>query len=177
MKISYKKISIREFCEEDIKRKIIWINNPENNMHLHYDLPLEEEKTKQWFVNKNNSDRCDCVIEYEGIPVGLIGLLSIDRTNLKAELYITIGEPSCKRKGIGTKSIGLILEYAFLILGLNKVYLMVDAENTNACKLYEKVGFRCEGTFEQDLLHRGKLIDRKRYAILKQEFQERLGAD
>ena len=69
------------------------------------------------------------------------------------------------------------MEYAFLILGLNKVYLMVDAENTNACKLYEKVGFRCEGTFEQDLLHRGKLIDRKRYAILKQEFQERLGAD
>ena len=50
------------------------------------------------------------------------------------------------------------------------MYLSVDADNMAACHLYEKLGLRCEGVFKEDMMHRGKLIDRKRYAILKKEW-------
>ena len=63
-----------------------------------------------------------------------------------------------------------MLKYAFDELGLNKVYLNVDAENIAACNLYEKIGFKCEGVFKEDMMHRDKMIDRKRYAILKKEW-------
>ncbi len=161
-------ILIRLFCEEDIENKVKWINDVENNQFLHYDIPLSHEKTLQWYREKNNSNRLDCVIEYDGIPVGLIGLLGIDSVNKKAEFYISMGDIRFKRKGISTVATGLILKYAFNELLLNKVYLNVDSENIAACRLYEKVGFFCEGEFKDDMFFKGRFIDRKRYAILRE---------
>lgn len=164
-------ITIRRFEAADIPAKVRWINDPLNNTYLHYDLPLELEKTQRWFeAVKDRQDRYDAVIEADGVPVGLIGLLNIDDIHKKAEYYITLGEHSCKRKGVAYRASRLLLEYAFVQRGLNKVYLNVDAQNQAACALYEKLGFLCEGEFLQDLWHRGAFIDRKRYALLKSHF-------
>ena len=164
----YKDVILRDFEETDIPKKVEWINNPANNQYLHYDLPLEIDKTIFWFRNKDNSRRIDCVIEYNGIPVGLIGLLQIDQLNQKAEYYITIGETDFKHKGIATKATKAILEYAFVNLKLHKVYLTVDAKNENAIRLYEKAGFKQEGYFVGDLfcVKDNGYIDRERYAII-----------
>lgn len=158
-------IVIRDFSLEDIPLKVEWINNPENNYFLHYDLPLEIKKTQEWFL-KRSINRIDCIIEYNQIPVGLIGFLNIDSVNCKAEFYITIGDTSFKRKGIGLHATQLMIEFAFSQLELNKIYLNVDEENNAACALYEKAGFYCEGNFIKELFHNGKFINRKRYAIL-----------
>lgn len=164
-------ISLKKFTAADISNKVRWINDKSNNMYLHYELPLEIEKTQRWFESiKNRSDRYDAVIEADGVSIGVIGLLNIDIVNLKAEYYITLGEGSYKRKGISYIASQQLLKYAFEVLKLNKVYLNVDADNVAACNLYEKLGFRCEGVFKEDILHREKLIDRKRYAILKKEW-------
>lgn len=168
-----KDVSLRFFLEDDIPNKIEWINNPNNNYYLHYDIPLEYSKTLNWFNNKNNDTRVDCVIEFNNIPVGLIGLLNIDNYNKKAEYYICLGEENYKGKGIAKTATKLILDYAFDELNLNKVYLNVDAENLVACALYDKVGFECEGTFKMDLFHHNKFIDRKRYAILSSNYNSK----
>ena len=164
-------VCVRDFVVEDIPSKIIWINDPDNHRYLHYQLPLEYDKTLRWFQTRNLAMRCDCTIEYEGRPVGLIGLLNFDDFSKKAELYITLGDTQFKRKGIGYRALQLILDYGFNELDLNKIYLNVDAENVGACRLYEKAGFLCEGFFREDLMHQGKMIDRKRYAILRRERQ------
>ncbi len=163
-------VTIRDFRWEDIPMKVQWINNPNMNQFLHYHIPLDLEGTRKWFLSKDNQIRRDCVIEYNGTPVGLIGLLSIDRTNRKAEYYISLGEKKYEHLGIAHKATRLILDYAFYDLSLNKVYLNVDAENEAACRLYSRSGFQCEGLFRQDLMHRGCLIDRKRFAILRQDY-------
>jgi len=165
---TYEDVVLRAFEEKDIPNKCRWINDPENNEFLHYDIPLEIEKTTQWFRNKNKDTRVDCVIEYEGTPVGVIGLLAIDKVNLKAEYYITIGEKSFKHKGIAYKATMAILDHAFRKLKLHKIYLNVDAENDIAKRLYEKAGFICEGHFAEDMFNQRKqrFIDRERYAIM-----------
>lgn len=163
-------VSLREFRFEDIPLKIRWINNPNNNQYLHYNIPLEYESTCIWFINKNNEIRYDCVILAGEVPVGLIGLLAIDRENSKAEYYISMGEENYKRKGIASRATQLILQYAFETLNLNKVYLNVDADNAAAVALYERSGFQREGFFRKDLIRCGKLIDRARYAILKEDY-------
>lgn len=160
-------VSLRRFIEEDIDNKIRWINDPRNNTYLHYDIPLEKEKTLLWYRNKNDKNRYDFVIEYNGKPVGLIGLLAVDKVNSKAEYYICLGEHEYKGKGIAKTATKIIIDFGFNQLKLNKIYLNVDADNETACFLYEKCGFVCEGIFKQDLFHRGKFIDRKRYAILR----------
>ncbi len=170
MYIVENEIVLREFLEKDVANKVEWINNSENNTYLHYDIPLTYEKTLAWYKSKDNEKRRDLVIEYSGVPVGVIGLLCIDNANSKAEFYISIGNTSFKRKGIATRATKMLLKYAFEDLNLNKVYLNVDEENEIACRLYERVGFKCEGVFVKDLFHRGKYINRKRYAILRDEF-------
>lgn len=167
-------VSIRAFRFEDIPLKIRWINDPENNFYLHYNIPLEYEATCAWFANKNNTIRYDCVILANEMPVGLIGLLAIDEENSKAEYYISMGEQSYKRKGVASSATKIILRYAFEELRLNKVYLNVDADNVAACSLYEKSGFQKEGVFREDLSRHGVLIDRIRYAILRSDYQREI---
>lgn len=166
MLLSKGEITIRDFLIEDIENKVKWINDPENNQFLHYNIPLDVESTKKWFYSKNNNNRIDCTIEYNGVPVGVIGLLQIDNYNKKAEYYITIGDNNYKRKGIAYISSKILINYAFDVLKLKKVYLNVDEKNEIACRLYEKIGFRCEGIFIKDMLFKGEWINRKRYAIL-----------
>ena len=165
------KITIRKFEFNDIELKIKWINNAENNQYLHYDLPLEYEKTCVWYNNnKDRVDRYDAVIEVDGRPVGLIGLLSIDLKNAKAEYYVAMGESNFKGRGIANKASQLILEYAFYELGLEKVYLYTETENVKAQKLFERLGFIKEGFLERDLYSKGKYVNRFLYGLLKNDF-------
>lgn len=160
----YEDVLLRLFEINDIKKKVEWINCPNNNKYLHYDLPLTEEGTLKWFKNRSDN-RLDCVIEYNNLPVGIIGLLNIDMHNKKAEYYITIGETKLKKCGIATKATKALLKYGFQVLELNKIYLNVDEDNIAARNLYEKCGFVCEGTFKKDLLVNKVWINRMRYAV------------
>ena len=168
MNIRDNNVSLRDFCETDIAKKVRWINDPENNEYLHYDLPLEYDKTVLWYRNKNNETRLDLIIEYENIPVGLIGLLNIDYFHKKAEFYICLGEKQYKGCGIAKIATKLLVNYVFEEINHQKIYLNVDADNIRACYLYERVGFTCEGYFKKDMIHHGQYIDRKRYAIFSE---------
>ena len=165
------RITIRKFEKSDIPKKVEWINNPENNRFLHYDLPLSVEGTERWFdSHEGETTRYDAVIEADGVPVGTIGLLSIDRKNSKAEYYIAMGETGYKGKGVAKEASRLILEYGFEKLGLNRIYLFTEAENIAAQKLFEKVGFVREGVIRQDVFSRGAFADRIAYGVLREDW-------
>ena len=164
-------VTIRKFEKTDIPRKVEWINNPENNQFLHYDIPICVEKTEKWFESHIGDDtRYDAVIEADGVPVGTIGLLSIDRKNSKAEYYIAMGEVAYKGKGVAKAASRLILAYAFETLGLNRVYLFTEVENVAAQRLFERVGFVKEGIIRQDILSHRKYVDRMAYGYLREEW-------
>ena len=158
------KVQLRKFEKRDIKNKVKWINDSENNQYLHYELPLEEEKTKQWYEkNKNREDRYDAVIECDGIPVGIIGLLGIK--NGQAEYYVTLGEAAYKGKGIAKSATFNLLEYAFASLKLRSVYLYTETENTGAQRLFETCGFIKQCMERNSAINRGQYVDRFQYRI------------
>ena len=167
------KITIRKFERSDIPKKVEWINNPANNQFLHYDIPICVEKTEKWFDSHVcDNTRFDAVIEVDGVPVGTIGLLCIDRKNSKAEYYIAMGEINYKGKGVAKEASKLILNYGFENLGLNRIYLFTEAENVSAQKLFERVGFLREGIIRQDIVSHGKYIDRVVYGFLREEWKK-----
>lgn len=164
-------VTIRKFQREDIPKKVEWINNPENNQFLHYDIPIEVGKTEKWFdSNIGRTDRFDAVIEADGVPCGTIGLLSIDQKNSKAEYYIAMGEISLKGKGISARASKLVLDYGFNELGLNRIYLFTETENVLAQKLFEYVGFVKEGCIREDIISHGRYVDRFIYGICRSEY-------
>ena len=164
-------VRIRKFEVGDVPNKVRWINDPKNNVFLHYELPLEIAKTEAWYEQiKDRTDRYDAIIEADNVPVGIIGLLSIDKRNRKAEYYITLGERGYQGKGIATKASKLLLEYGFTELRLNRIYLYTEVENVPAVRLYERLGFRREGEIKNDLFVKGHFIDRYIYGITKAEY-------
>lgn len=168
----YKKnVTIRKFEETDIPNKVKWINDSNNNEYLHYDLPLTIEKTTKWYNKiKELPSRYDAIIEYQNVPVGVIGLINIDKC--KGEYYITLGENDYKRKGISYIASKKLINYGFLELGLNKIWLCVDFDNIVARKLYEKLGFKLEGILRKDIYFKGKMVDRCIYGIIKEEWSD-----
>ena len=166
------KVSIRKFLRGDIPKKVEWINNPENNQYLHYDIPISVSGTEKWFDSHvNDESRYDAIIEADGIPIGTIGLLSIDKKNNKAEYYIAIGETKYKGKGIAKEASKLILAYGFGEIGLNRIYLYTEVENVAAQKLFERIGFIREGTARQDVIRNERFVDRIMYGYLKDNWE------
>lgn len=164
-------ITIRKFEKKDISNKVRWINDPQNHAYLHYDLPLEEDKTEAWFEkNHGRQDRYDAVILVDNIPVGLIGLLSIDFKNSKAEYYVLLGERTYLGKGIAAGATLQLLYYAYEQLGLNRVYLYTEVDNTAAIRLYERIGFKREGLLKDDLFFKGHYVDRYLYGLNRKDF-------
>lgn len=165
-------VSIRKFLKKDVKNKVKWINDNDNNTFLHYDLPLDFDKTIEWYQNnKKNKNRYDMIIEYNNIPVGVIGIINIDKK--KGEYYITLGEKKYKRKGIAFRASKLLLDYAFNDLKLEKIWLCVDEKNIAARKLYEKIGFRLEGILIKDIFFKNEMINRCMYGLCRNEWMKK----
>jgi RimJ/RimL family protein N-acetyltransferase len=59
-----------------------------------------------------------------------------------ATVGILIGEEKWRRKGVGFEILTELLRYSFTELGLKKVDLGVDKQNSAAINLYKKVGFK-----------------------------------
>ncbi|HEX7125854.1 MAG TPA: GNAT family N-acetyltransferase [Thermodesulfobacteriota bacterium] len=78
-------------------------------------------------------------------PIGLTGLHDVDQANRRADFGILIGEKASWGKGYGTEATRLVLEYAFVALGLHNVMLRVYAFNERGIRAYERAGFRVIG--------------------------------
>lgn len=171
--------ALRRFTLEDVPYKVRWINDPHNHQFLHYDLPLEEEATAAWFRRVCDLDtRLDMTIVCDGAPAGIIGLLQIDRKNEAAELYITVGEESCKGKGVAAEAMKQLLAIAFFRIGLHRVYLTTEQGNHPAVRAYDKFGFVREGCLRDTQRKAdGSYAHTYVYSMLKEEFEERYGTD
>lgn len=175
MKKEKNKIHLRLFKKSDIDLKVKWINDPDINKYLHYDLPLCPDRTLNWYQSiMNNSSREDYIYEVIDnditIQLGLIGLIDIDKKNRKAEFYIINGEKKYWGRGFASEATKKFLHHVFLKHDLNKIYLFTEVDNVSAQKLFEKIGFEKEGLLNQDLIHMGKKIDRYYYGIYREDF-------
>lgn len=102
--------------------------------------------------------------------VGIAGLLQVDHVNRGAELFLVIGEERHRGKGYGTEATRLVLDHAFLALGLSNVILRVVATNRAGIRAYEKAGFRRIGVRRKCKLVGGRLWDSVYMEALAEEF-------
>ncbi len=103
--------------------------------------------------------------------IGFVSLHSIEWNNQTALMSIGIGEPDYWGKGYGLDAMRLILRYAFYELNLHRVGLHVSAYNTRAIRLYEKVGFKHEGSIRDFIFRDGQRYDDIFMGILRDEWR------
>jgi RimJ/RimL family protein N-acetyltransferase len=103
------------------------------------------EQAEVWYDRSANAEHAMWFTVYavEGWrPIGYANLRDVDFQHRTATFVLTIGEPADRGKGYGTEATRLLMDHAFLALGLHNLWLDVFAFNEAGRRAYEKAGFR-----------------------------------
>ncbi len=165
-------IMIKLMEEKDIEYKVRWVNDEEIRDVLISDF-ISESQTRQWLSkNTNNNTRRDFFIflKEDKKPIGFSSLKNIDYINSKSEMTLCIGDKEVRGRGLAKEARTLMLDYAFLELGLNKVYTHNWVENKPIINLNHKMGFKIEGTLRHNKYFKGEFRDFVVMGLLKSEW-------
>lgn len=163
-------VSLRPFCQEDAPRLAELANNEKIAVNLrdgfpHPYTPEDAEKFIEMALSKPDQI---FAIEYQGEYVGNIGVhLKSDVYRLGAEIGYFLGEPYWG-KGIMTKAVNLVCDYAFRELGIVRIDTGVFDFNPASMRVLEKCGFVREAVFRKSVIKRGKICNEVRYAKIKE---------
>jgi UDP-4-amino-4,6-dideoxy-N-acetyl-beta-L-altrosamine N-acetyltransferase len=167
---------LRELESRDLAEINSWRNEPELISHLgapfrFINLKVDEEWFENYMRSRSTNVRCS-VVDENDVLYGLINLTNIDQLNQCAVLHLMIGRIEHRGKGIGTFAVREMLDHAFNNLNLHRIELECLATNPISAKLYEKCGFKKEGTRRKAVFKQGEYTDMYIYSILKEEYME-----
>lgn len=164
-------IQLRHLKEKDIPLMLEWMHDPEINQYFRFDgAEMSQEKARCYIADSfSAAARHYAVCNDQDEYLGTVSLEEIDLQNKRA-MYAISMRACAHGSGAAQEATNAILHIAFDELDLNRVYLNVLADNTRACRFYEKFGFRYEGCFHHHLIIRGQVHDWNWYAMLKEDF-------
>ncbi len=168
---------LRPWKMEDLEDLVKYADNPNIAKFLTdgFPHPYTRENGKKFIESAMTADPVQIfAIEIEGEAAGGIGIhpqADIQRKN--AELGYWLAEPFWGR-GIMTKAIAQIVEYAFLTFDLNRIFARPFGNNPGSQRILEKNGFLLEARFDKTLIKNGEYLDELFYAIRRDQYQNRL---
>ena len=89
------------------------------------------------------------------------------------ELGITL-HPSYQRRGLACEALNGVLQYVFGTLSMRRASATTDAENISAQRLFQRLGFRQEAHFIENIWFKGAWGSEYLFAMLHSEWGDRL---
>ncbi len=150
-------------------------NHPEPRENLFYALPTGTVEQKERLVREQADPHILIMIiclKHNDQIIGKTGFYRIDWVGRMAVYYIAIAESSNWQKGYGSEVTGLMMDYAFNTLNLNRVQLHVFKGNAAAVKVYKNTGFQIEGTLREAMYHNGRYGDFYVMGLLRRDYSK-----
>lgn len=123
-------------------------------------------------VLTNETDEIGLRIIYKGKIVGETGLHEINRRDKSAEIGYWLAKENTG-KGLVTKSLVKLLEYAFDELKLNRIVIKCVPENVKSRAIPEKLGFVQEGIEREGGWLHTRFVDHVVYSMLAEDWEKR----
>ena len=163
---------VRPFRPDDISAIVKYANNLNVWRQLtdRFPHPYTEEDAEAWITwAQKQKPETNFAIASEKELIGGIGLhLQEDVYHRSAMLGYWLGEPYWGR-GITTRAVRAVTEWAFSELDLLRIYAYVFESNPASSRVLEKAGYTLEGTLRQSVVKDGQVMDQLLYAILVDE--------
>ena len=168
-------LKFRRLEREDLPSRVDWFNAPSVSQQMTVEAPLSFAGTNQWFTTAVlDSRRRDFSVVLHDSEVETLaamgGLTDIDAKHNRAELYILVN-PTMTSRGIGRRTVQWLCDFGFIQLHLSRIYLTTLHSNDGARRLYERLGFVCEGRLRRHIYHGGEFVDRYIHGLLKEEWE------
>lgn len=174
------KVILRSITREDLPRLLVFQNDLEVELAGGGDPP--EPRTLESLQKRFDReaaepprDKTDFAIEADGKLIGTCGLVGINETVRYAELGITIGDKEYWGRGYGRDAVRTLLDYAFRLRNLRRVWLEVHAENERAIRAYHACGFVEEGRLREHIWLAGRYVDNVLMGVLREDWEREPG--
>lgn len=132
---------------------------------------ISDRDQRKWFESQSD-DRCIKMytIKPKGsdFMVGVCGLTSIDHVNRRAEFSLYIA-PTYQGCGYATEALKTLCAHGFKSLNLNSIW-GESFDGNKATAMFEKIGFKKEGTRREFYFKDGRYVDAHLYSLLSREF-------
>lgn len=137
--------------------------------------PISLQKQKDWmtYIIQDSTSYyfiiCD---KTTSTPIGVIFLTGIDRLNQNTEFGYYLGDKKYQGTGIAIEAELLLLDYAFNIQNMHKVYCESLEYNEKVHTIHAKFGFMKDGIKREHIYKNGKWNNIVVMSVLKKEFLE-----
>jgi RimJ/RimL family protein N-acetyltransferase len=171
------KVILRAIKREDLQRQWVFNNDLEIEILGGGDPPEPQalERLQAEFdehVQKGGRDGTNFAIEADGIYIGGCGLFHFDKIAHTCEMGIGIGDRAYWGHGYGRDAVKVLLDYAFRLRNLYKVWLTVSGDNERAIRSYRACGFIEEGRLRKHVWSKGAYVDLVYMGVLRDEWAE-----
>jgi RimJ/RimL family protein N-acetyltransferase len=153
-----------------------WFNDAESTRFTRHG---EEENTREdqiEFYKQAVGDEsrrvfaiCDRTSEQ---MIGVTSLQEIDLVNRKAEIAIMVGEASYRGKSVSLEAWGLLVQYGFQNLAIDKIWAGSHGELRRWVSSLSAIGFEIEAEIPNEYFEDGKYSSLIRYACYRTRFEE-----
>lgn len=161
-------VYLRNVSTQDVGLLRTWLTSSENAKWLAAFFQAPGLRDEQLALFLFRRDRRNYLLMCDGVPVGIMGLTSIDDVNRSAEIWSVVGNVAYRRRGLSTVGFRLALRVAFDELGLRSVNAWA-VEGNHTIRIFEKLGFNRVGVLRQCHLQDGQYRDRILFDLLREE--------
>ena len=148
------------------------LNNNATVMRYWFEEPYETFSELSQLYDQHIHDvreRRFVVLDEQEQIVGLVELIELDYIHRRGEFAIIIA-PDQQGQGYAGTATRLAVNYAFSVLNIRKLYLVVDVTNQAAIHIYEKCGFIKEGELEDEYFSNGAYRNVYRMRLFQHEY-------
>ena len=152
-------VSLLKFTNKFIIPEYIsWLNDFEVNKYLCTGrFPVSKDDI---IMQDNKRDFMFAIMDKEDFKyIGTISLHGVDWISRKGEVGYMIGDKKYWGKGIASDAVGLVIDYGFRRLNLNKIIAGVVDGNKGSVKVLEKNGFNRYAINPQEYWLNGEYLD------------------
>jgi RimJ/RimL family protein N-acetyltransferase len=172
--LSGEKIYLRGIDKEDAPATVTWFSRPEVRRGTRQYRPKNLHGQIE-FLTQMTASPTDIlfgiVLKEDDRLIGICGLHHIDPVHHHAELGLLIGDPADWGRGLGGEATRLLVGYGFDSCNLHRIHLTVYEDNPAARRIYERVGFKLEGTLRQHGFREGRWWDIHMMSMLAEEWR------
>ena len=170
------RLILRPFRAEDAKAMYVnWASDPEVTKFLSWptykSIDDAHSILKIWLEAYEKPDyyQWAIVLKELGQPIGSISVVNQDARVDLAEIGYCIGKPwwGC---GIMPEAVKAVMAYLFQDVGMQRLEVGHDPDNSASGAVIRKCGFRYEGTLRRRIRSNRGITDVAWYSILKEEY-------
>ena len=173
--LDLERLRLRPFAEGDAPFLFEMYSDPQTARFLSYppftEMARAEKMLGRILQGQADAQTVDRVLvrKSDGAPVGSCTLFGWNKQCARAEIGFSLIRAHTSQ-GYMNEALRGFIDYAFTVLGMNRLEADIDPRNAGSAKTLERLGFLREGFLRERWIVAGEVSDTALYGLLRRDW-------